>query len=235
MTHEEILQQARDLLRQHANGDPDRWWYANRFVFARLMLDERKTKAAIKKRLMEASMPCHGCGKAFESAKDIHLHRLDDKKGYSQFNCVLMHPQCHRDLHAGRLEASGTPDQAVADSPPTGNGAGRRGRHLAGAKVSKRYEKMPFLYWWDISPSLAESLGDFDVIEFAKKDTGERCTVPVDQLRQFLQPDRRTSRGEGNWGIKVLREHPDELAFEPPTGRDDWLFLPIEWLLEADD
>ena len=26
-------------------GDPDKWWYANRFVFARLMLDERKTKS----------------------------------------------------------------------------------------------------------------------------------------------------------------------------------------------
>jgi len=231
MTHEEILEQARELIRQHSAGDPDRWWYANRFVFARLMLDERKTKAAIKKRLLESAAPCQGCGKPFESPKDIHLHRLDGQKGYSQGNCVLMHPQCHRDLRAGRIAA---PNGGGQTAQPAGT-ASKASGPPARTKVSKRYEGKPWVYWWDVSPSMAESLSDSDVIEFAKKDTGERCAVPVDQLRRYLDPGRRTSRGEGNWGIKVLREHPDELAFEPPTGQHGWLFLPVEWLLEADD
>jgi hypothetical protein len=53
MTPKEILQQTRELIKNHAAGDPDRWWYANRFVFARLQLDERKNKTSIKRKLLD--------------------------------------------------------------------------------------------------------------------------------------------------------------------------------------
>lgn len=44
MKPEEILAHVRQLIQEHASNDPDEWWYANRYVFARLNLDERKTK-----------------------------------------------------------------------------------------------------------------------------------------------------------------------------------------------
>ena len=45
----EILSQTRKFIAEHAGADQDRWWYCNRFVFARLMLDERKTKTGVRK------------------------------------------------------------------------------------------------------------------------------------------------------------------------------------------
>jgi len=61
MTPREILDRTRVLINEYAAGDPDRWWYANRFVFARLQLDERKTKAGIKRELLDSRKPCHSC------------------------------------------------------------------------------------------------------------------------------------------------------------------------------
>ena len=58
MVPNEILQHVRQLIVEHSDGDPDKWWYANRFVFARLMLDERKTKSGVKKRLFAAKAAC---------------------------------------------------------------------------------------------------------------------------------------------------------------------------------
>ncbi len=55
------------------------------------------------------------------------------------------------------------------------------------------------------------------------------CSVSVDQLKPFLTKQRQTSRGEGNWGIKVLVEHPNELAFEPGAKEQDWIFLRVTW------
>jgi len=44
MDPQKILEQTRELIGRYANGDDGKWFYANRFVFARLGLDERKTK-----------------------------------------------------------------------------------------------------------------------------------------------------------------------------------------------
>jgi|GEM_PF-1224148 len=219
MNEREILARTREMIAEHASGDPDRWWYANRFVFARLMLDERKTKTNVKQKLLDANMLCPGCGKRFETRRDIHLHRLDGDKAYSQANCVLMHPDCHRAAHAAHPEAV-----EVAT-----------GREPTLTKWSKRYDDMPFVYWWDIAPGLAEQLNDLEPAEFAKKDTKDRCVVPVEMLRTFLTPERQTTRGQGNWGVKVLKDRPDELAFEPGTGSREWRFLPVVWLEEAED
>jgi len=38
MEPREILQATRQAIYQYAGQDPDRWFYANRFVFARLQL-----------------------------------------------------------------------------------------------------------------------------------------------------------------------------------------------------
>jgi hypothetical protein len=94
-------------------------------------------------------------------------------------------------------------------------------------KQSKKYEA--FVYWWDIAPNQAKSLKDYDEVEFIKKDVNESCFVSPKTLLKFLTKDRQTSRSEGNWGIKVLVDRPNELAFEPGKGNDDWLFLPVVW------
>lgn len=215
MTPDEILAQTREVISEHAGDDPDKWWYANRFVFGRLMLDERKTKVGAKKRLFESNQPCHYCDKPFETKKAVHLHRLDGGKGYSDGNCVLMHGDCHGKFHA---EHQGAEDRTLAGEAVI-------------AKQSKRYDGMSFLYWWDITPKLAERLDKYEAVAFVCKDTGERCQVPTRALRGYLTEDRQTSRGDGNWGIKVLKNRPDELAFEPASG-GEWLFLSVVWIDE---
>ena len=221
MTPKEILEQTRKLIDEQANGDPDKWWYANRFVFARLNLDERKTKTDIKRRLFEANGPCNYCGKTFETKRNVHLHRLDSSKGYRDENCALMHAECHQKYHAEHQQRK---EQEIM------------GRQLTPTKWSKCYHGKPFMYWWDISPGMVNTLGDFEVIEFVKKDTKERCVVPSADMEKFLIPDRQTTRGKGNWGVKVLKDHQDGLAFEPGTGKEGkYLFLPVVWINEQEE
>lgn len=218
MKPEEILDQTRTLIYEHADGDPDKWWYANRYVFARLQVDERKTKTDIKRALFENHSPCHYCGQPFESRRNVHLHRLDGSRGYAKGNCVLMHGQCHIKCHAEQ------PSQ-LADQAQQG----------VITKESKRYEDKRFLYWWDIAPNFVERMDAIDTVEFVKKDSGERCCVPTRALQGFLTPERHTSRGQGNWGLKILKDHEDELAFEPGTAGGNWMFLPVVWIDERSD
>jgi len=96
-------------------------------------------------------------------------------------------------------------------------------------KRSKRYQKLSFLYWWDIGPGLKARLVRYESVRFLCKDTGLWCEVPVKMLLPFLKDDRRTSRSHGNWGVKVLAGRGNELAFEPPTGSKQWLSIPVVW------
>ena len=189
MKPEEILEKTRKAIRECAGEDPDRWFYANRYVFARLQLDERKIKTGIKRRLLDSGKPCSYCGKPFESKVGLHLHRLDAGRGYSPGNCALMHSECHQRYHSEHPQrvASGEPGESLED-------AGRG----ALVKYSKRYDRGGFLYWWDITPNLAASLDQYDAVEFVTKDTGERCSLPPEALRGFLTSERQTSPGQGN-------------------------------------
>ena len=220
MNPEEILEATRERLREYAGDDADKWWYANRFVFARLQLDERRTKTDIKKKLIESDQPCRYCGKPFESAKGICIHRIDGARGYHLDNCALMHADCHEKFHI--------------ENPMQGRSKAGSAARVAEAvtvkpKESKRYEGKAFIYWWDITPNEAENLEGYEYVCFIQKDTGNRCRIPVAALMGFFTEERRTSRGKGNWGIKVLAERPGELAFEPAKGMGDWLFLPVSW------
>lgn len=226
MELEEILRWTRAAIREHAGDDSDKLFYANRYVFARLQLDERKVKTGIKKQLLKSDRPCAHCGEPFDSKVGLPLHRIDGARGYSPDNCVLMHPECHKRYHAEhpQRESSGEAGDVGEDS-----GGGSL------VKYSKRYDTGAFRYWWDITPKLAASLGRYEAVEFVKKDAGERCSVPPQALTGFLTDDRQTSRGDGNWGIKVLADRPEELAFEPARKGDNWLFLPVAWLSDDED
>ena len=225
MGPEQILNNTRHLIKDEAAGDADRWFYMNRHVFARLALDERKTKTAIKRRLLESNVPCHACRKPFETRIDVHLHRLDRARGYSDDNCVLMHALCHRDYEKHRTEE---------DLP-----GGKRSKTPEATPIlrreSKAYAQKSFSYWWDIPPALADRLRAYEVIQFVKKDTKEYCTLPVEAISGFLKPERKTSRGAGNWGVRVLKGHDGELAFEPGTKQDKWLFLAVVWTSDEED
>ena len=104
MTPRQILEETRQRILDCGGGDPDKWWYANRFVFARLNADERRTKSSIKKQFLAAGGPCHACGEPFVQAKGVHLHRLAASKGYSEANCVLMHGPCHEKWHSEHVD-----------------------------------------------------------------------------------------------------------------------------------
>lgn len=98
-----ILHDVRKKIRKASGDNYDSWFTANRFVYARLQLDERKLKGKIKKILIERKKKCgyrHCPNKTFLSEKNIDLHRIDLAKGYSQENCVLLHPACHRKVEA---------------------------------------------------------------------------------------------------------------------------------------
>jgi hypothetical protein len=59
--------------------------------------------------------------------------------------------------------------------------------------------------------------------------------VPTAALKGYLTKERQTSRGNGNWGIKVLKDRENELAFEPGNKNDKWLFLPVVWLNDTQE
>ena len=129
-----------------------------------------------------------------------------------------MHGECHRAWHAEHQE--GDSEEIASDAS------------VNQVRKSKRYNDMPFLYWWDITPAQAESLDRSGDVEFVKKDTGERCVVPADVLLQDLGPARQSTRAAQSWGVKVLKDHEDELSFEPGTGGGEWVFLPVVWIDE---
>jgi hypothetical protein len=215
MDPQKILEQAQELIKQYANGDGDKWFYANRFVFARLALDEKKTKTKIKKALLNSGAKCHLCGKEFESKKNVNIHRIDDDRGYTEGNCSLMHPECHVKHHAEVARRT--------YKEQSGNVLRKESKLYTGA----------FLYWWDITPNMGEKIEQYDMIEFIQKDSGYACQIPVAAIKGFLTEGRKTSRGTGNWGIRVLREKPNELAFEPGDSKDGkWFFLPVVWIDE---
>ena len=94
-----ILNNARRAITRAAGDDPDRLFYLRRFVFSRLQLDERGGKTGIKDRLYERDPRCHRCKNKFEAKRGVHLHRINEDRGYTDENCVLMHAKCHREHH----------------------------------------------------------------------------------------------------------------------------------------
>jgi hypothetical protein len=78
-------------------------------------------------------------------------------------------------------------------------------------------------------------MDSYEETEFIKRDTGERCSVPVPAIKGHLAVERQTSRNNGNWGIRVLRDREQELAFEPGKGDTRWLFLLVVWLGDLEE
>lgn len=98
-----ILRMVRSRL-DSETSDPDFRFAVNRWVFARLQLDEIRAKRPIKRALWKSGMTrCNGCGKGFDSLKGLELHRIDPTRGYTIENCELLCRKCHQSKDLGDM------------------------------------------------------------------------------------------------------------------------------------
>ena len=96
-----ILDVVRSIISQKAGDDPDLAFKLNRWVFSRLLLDERRLKGPIKKKLWESGMRvCGDCGHRFSCSKGVEVHRKDPSRGYSVENCEFLCRECHQELES---------------------------------------------------------------------------------------------------------------------------------------
>ena len=94
---DELLQHVRFVLDELCGDEADLRFKVNRWVFSRLLLDERKAKKPFKDQLWNTGPKlCGACGQAFSSLKGVELHRVDRHKNYSESNCILLCGPCHR-------------------------------------------------------------------------------------------------------------------------------------------
>ena len=92
-----ILNQVRDMIREVVKGDENFEFKLNRWIYARLMADERKKKTPIKLELWSMGISsCQDCNKEFNTIKGIEIHRIDSSKAYSIDNCQLLCRSCHQ-------------------------------------------------------------------------------------------------------------------------------------------
>lgn len=82
--------------------------------------------------------------------------------------------------------------------------------------ISKRYERMPFLYWWDVWDGRKEAIRRHGELVLIQRDTGRKARIKAEALLSLLTERRRTSRGRniggrGNWGIYVRPGRIDEI------------------------
>lgn len=208
-----ILEKVRNDVKRFSNNNPDRWFKINRWIYSRLQLDERKTKQNIKIKMIKERPYCGHCGKKFADTRFIDIHRVDKNKGYSEMNCMLVHNgECHREIE-------------------TQSNYGRMYGQKIMVKQSKRYKDYGVtLYWWDITDNesfkcIKERNG---IIVFQEKDTKVKHIYHYQDLVDLFTPERKTSRNHGNnWGVRVLKDRPDKLAFEPGVVDKKWRFIKL--------
>lgn len=93
---DQVLKQAREAINFASGGDMTLKFKLNRWVYARLQLDERKIKENIKDLLWTVGdKKCGKCGKEFETVKGVELHRVNGSQVYSVDNCQLLCKPCH--------------------------------------------------------------------------------------------------------------------------------------------
>lgn len=96
---DELLKHIRFVIHEAAQGDTTFEFKLRRWIYARLQLDERKTKNSIKQKLWDSGKTkCQHCKKKFSSLKGIELHRINSSLEYSVENCELIHKHCHQKI-----------------------------------------------------------------------------------------------------------------------------------------
>lgn len=103
-----LLNQIRSEIQVLSEGDPDLAFRIRRFIHQRLQLDGRPPRALQRRQFDKQHGGCDECKEAFAEITGTHLHRTGPG-AYAEDNTVLLHPECHREVHR-RLGASAEPD-----------------------------------------------------------------------------------------------------------------------------
>jgi hypothetical protein len=74
-----ILEHTRTLIAEASSSSADDRFYINRFVYARLQLDERAKKPQKSTLFHKQNGKCYLCKKPIGNLKDTDIHRLDEK------------------------------------------------------------------------------------------------------------------------------------------------------------
>lgn len=100
--------------------------------------------------------------------------------------------------------------------------------------VSKRYEKKPYLYWWDVWDGRKKAISEKGELVLIQRDTNKQTRISAESLLPLLTEGRRTSRGRyrgerGNWGLYV---RPGRIGhIEVEGGRkDDAATIAVKWI-----
>jgi predicted RNase H-like HicB family nuclease len=95
---DKILEYVRNHIKSRTS-DEDKRFLLNRWIYARLQNDERRTKDGLRKELMRSQKSlCNHCKKPLKQGERIHLHRRDENRRYLIENCVLVHENCHQEM-----------------------------------------------------------------------------------------------------------------------------------------
>ncbi len=100
----QILERVRNQIKEAAGESSDDWFKVNRYVYARLMGDERKKKPKKIDLFDKQKGLCWFCKERIDKIKDTDRHRIDEKLGYDDaHNVVLVHQTCHQQMQAKRV------------------------------------------------------------------------------------------------------------------------------------
>ncbi len=92
-----ILKLARSRIKESSHGNGDDWFKINRYVYSRLLLDERKKKPKKIDLFDRQKGICWICNEHIDNIKDTDTHRVNEKMGYDDMsNVVLVHRSCHQ-------------------------------------------------------------------------------------------------------------------------------------------
>jgi hypothetical protein len=92
---EQILECVRQLITEASEGDTNAWFEINRWVYARLQLDERRKKPRKVDLLNKQNGLCYYCDGEIKDIKGTDTHRIDESRWYDEGNVALVHRSCH--------------------------------------------------------------------------------------------------------------------------------------------
>ena len=99
----QILERVRSQIKEAAGKNSDDWFKVNRYVYARLLGDERKKKPKKADLFDKQKGFCWLCKERIDKIKDTDTHRIDEQLGYGHAdNVVLVHRTCHQQMQAKR-------------------------------------------------------------------------------------------------------------------------------------
>lgn len=102
----QILEQVRGQIKEAAGENIDEWFKINRYVYARLQLDERKGKPKKTDLFDKQEGLCWICNERIDKIKETDTHRINEALGYDEpNNIVLVHRSCHQQAQSKQAQS----------------------------------------------------------------------------------------------------------------------------------